>query len=257
MTQPKKNPNAIRKAEKKAEKEATKLQRIIKLENALKEIQAQNSKVNTMLASIRAKLESLQMQIDHHQSGFEYLIGSSEKLRDSLHWKYLFFRADRVVFSREWPASSISSTIIKPNQRPPLLSPEHQTQTMPSPPPPLPPVCPIPCRSAGSDHHRRDQLKASNVSVPFFSSPNKPLSSSPHRLPKSSQPLLIDVRQARHHISAGLANLSPHCGKFLRDQPSDLALLTPDRDAVELDSLFELALLSSHRRDLLLHQLSH
>ncbi|CEJ61120.1 hypothetical protein PMG11_09662 [Penicillium brasilianum] len=89
MTQSVKNPNAIRKAEKKAEKEATKLQRIIKLENALKEVQAQNSKVTTMLASIRAKLESLQMQIDRHQSSFEYLISSSEKLRESLRDNHL------------------------------------------------------------------------------------------------------------------------------------------------------------------------
>lgn len=44
-----------------------------------------------MLASIRAKLESLQMQIDHHQNGFEYLIGSSEKLRDSLREYPLYF----------------------------------------------------------------------------------------------------------------------------------------------------------------------
>ncbi|KAJ5369090.1 uncharacterized protein N7496_008850 [Penicillium cataractarum] len=95
MTQPKNKSGAIQKPEKKA----TKSQRISKLENALKEVQAdkiaklendlkaaqaENSKINTMLASIRAKLESLQMQIDRHQSGFEYLADSSEKLRDSL-----------------------------------------------------------------------------------------------------------------------------------------------------------------------------
>ncbi|KAJ5438072.1 uncharacterized protein N7458_009070 [Penicillium daleae] len=69
---------------KKAEQKSTKSQRISKLESTLKEVQAENAKNKIMLSSVRAKLDSLQLQIDRHQSGFEYLADSSEKLRDSL-----------------------------------------------------------------------------------------------------------------------------------------------------------------------------
>lgn len=58
--------------------------RIARLEAALKEVQTENSKTKATLASVKAKFESLQRQIDRHQAGLHHLADSSEKLRDNI-----------------------------------------------------------------------------------------------------------------------------------------------------------------------------
>lgn len=58
--------------------------RINRLEAALKEVEAENIKTKATLAAVKAKLESLQRELDRHNAGLHYLAEASEKLRDGL-----------------------------------------------------------------------------------------------------------------------------------------------------------------------------
>ncbi|KAJ5896928.1 uncharacterized protein N7473_006327 [Penicillium subrubescens] len=75
----------------KAERKDSKGERLTKLENMLKQLEVVNLKTKAQLAAIRAKLDSLDRRIDHHEAGFQHLAASSaessEKLRASLRGK--------------------------------------------------------------------------------------------------------------------------------------------------------------------------
>ncbi|GLI78838.1 hypothetical protein PoHVEF18_007159 [Penicillium ochrochloron] len=75
----------------KAERKDSKGQRLTKLENLIKQLEAENLKTKAQLAAIRAKLDSLDRRIDRHEAGFQHIAASSaessEKLRESLRGK--------------------------------------------------------------------------------------------------------------------------------------------------------------------------